>query len=121
MNPLKQALTFFKVRSEWLGEGGHPVPNRQAQERANVCLKCPQNVERPLAEFLEESVVLLVKRQVELKNQMKLRVDGEKLLHICEACGCKLSLKVHVPIQFVKDTTEMERLDPSCWILSETK
>ena len=77
------------------------------------------NVQKGFAEVLTASVVLLVRRQIELKNQMQLRVDGEKSLHICEPCGCVLKLKVHVPISFVKETTDREGLHADCWILKE--
>jgi len=39
MNPLKQAKQWFKVRRDWLGEGGQPSP--KAQLRTNQCLSCP--------------------------------------------------------------------------------
>lgn len=63
-----------------------------------------------------------VKQQIELKNSMQMRVDGEKSLGICDACGCVLRLKVWVPIQHIKDNTEDDtEFADGCWIMSELK
>ena len=119
---IKEAIQFYKLRSEWLGEGGHPVSIPNAQTRADVCLKCPMNdATKGLYEVLASSAALLVRRQIELKNRMSLRVDGEKSLHICSGCLCVLKLKVWVPIKFIEQTTDMTKLHPDCWQLKEVK
>lgn len=121
MNPIKQAEQFFNLKAQWLGAGGHPVGPSQSQGRADVCLACPHNVERPLEEMFKGYVALTVKRQVQLKNQMQLRVNGEKRLHICERCECVLKLKVHVPLEFILKHTKIEGLPAHCWVIQESK
>ncbi len=116
---LKQAQQAYELRKSWLGDGGVPVPPIQSQARADVCLKCPKNVEKPIQELLTEPVALIVRRQIELKNKLKLRVEGEKSLHVCDACNCVLKLKVHTPLKFILENTETNNLDPNCWILWE--
>ncbi len=120
---IKEATQFFELYSQWIGEGLRPVPKEQAQERANVCLKCPLNQPKRTGEFLKTEVALLVRRQIELKNQMNLRIDGEKSLHICTGCGCSLKLKPWVPIEMIRNTTDITKLnqsEPRCWILNES-
>ena len=121
MNLLKSAQQFGQLWSSWLGSGGKPVPKDQSQSRANVCLKCPMNVRKPIYESLAGPVAKLVRSQIELKNRMKLRVDGEKSLGVCNGCSCILILKVHAPLEFILSTTDTKNLDPNCFILDEAK
>lgn len=116
---LKQAQAFFNAWKDWLGEGGRPVPSEQAQARADVCLKCPLNRDDGMADWLTRTASEVFKLQIELKNREKLRVHGEKRLFVCQGCSCNLRLKVHVPISFIRETTDQAGLDPACWILKE--
>ena len=111
-------MQFYELRKSWLGEGGRPVAQDHAQERANICLSCPLNQEKGLPEFLTALAALTVRRQIEMKNQSQLRVDGEKRLHICDGCGCVLRLKVWTPMKFITETTEQNVIDSLpdvCW------
>ena len=74
-----------------------------------------------LYEVFASSAALLVRRQIELKNKLNLRVNGEKSLHICGGCLCVLKLKVWAPIKFIAQTTDMTKLHPDCWQISESK
>ena len=115
---IKEAQQFYQTRAAWVGAGGHPVPKHHAQFRADICVQCPMNKEKPIYEMLAAPVALLAKRQIALKNKMNLRVDGEKSLHVCDACDCILKLKVWVPIEFIDANHEFH---PSCWIPIENK
>lgn len=98
------------------------MPPPHAQGRANVCLRpCPKNKEMGLYEGLAKWQAGILRRQLEAKNDLKLSVIGEEALHVCSACGCNLALKVHVPLPFILETTDLEELDPNCWILRESK
>lgn len=119
---VKDAKRFWELRVQWLGEGGHPVPATQSQARADVCLMCPLNVVKPIQELFTGPIALTVLRQIEYKNQLKLRVEGEKSLHVCDVCNCVLRLKCHTPIEFIKENTDAETLArfPSyCWQRTE--
>lgn len=122
---IKDAKRFWDLRTSWLGEGGHPVSPSQAQSRADVCTgrlsgtKCPKNVIKPIQEVVTGAVALTVIRQIEYKNKLNLRVDGEKSLHVCDVCNCILRLKSHAPIEFIKETTDdstLKKFPPHCWI-----
>ena len=119
MNLIEQAKQYaegIKTLTAWLGAGAVTVDPRTSQDRADVCLKCPQNVEVKLI----ESIASAIKRQVELKNKLGLRVNGEKSLHTCSGCGCALRLRIHVPIQSLGlDEEELNRFDSACWMRKE--
>lgn len=121
VNPLKPALKYYQMRAAWLGDGGHPVPKEQAQSRANICMRCPKNVRKPFWEFLAVPAIAAVQRQLNLKDDMALKVEGENSLHTCDGCECILKLKVWTPIKHIIDTTDIDALHADCWIRSEAK
>lgn len=102
---------------DWLGDGAQTVSHDHAQLRASRCLQCPKHSETA---YIKEAIAGEIKRQVELKNHLELRVFGEKRLHVCEACGCAMKLKVWLPLErILPDEDEKAKLDPQCWILKE--
>lgn len=108
-----------KTISEWLGDGGYVVDNDTAQRRADVCLKCPLNVEgNPFI----GAAAFAIKRTLELKKSLRLRVSGEQRLLSCGACDCVNKLKIWMPPDRVRQVTDADvfaRLDPLCWIRNE--
>ncbi len=109
---------------DWLGEGGEPVERGLANSRADICDRCPHNKYPNFWEKLKESVVGVIRGQLEIKNDAKITTDAEPRLHLCEHCGCCLKLKVHVPLTHIMAHTDKETfyLFPSwCWIRLETK
>lgn len=116
---MARAMRFNDARRHWLGDGGVPVPNAQAQGRSNGCIKCPMNKKMGVYEGLTKAAARLVAFQIEIKNEMKLHVEGEDKLHICDACGCVIELKIHQPINVIQETTDESKLHPDCWILKE--
>lgn len=121
MSTWKALGRFWRARVTWLGAGGNPVPPPHAQGRANGCLTCPMNKRMGLYEGLAKIGAGILRRQIEAKNDLKLSVNGEENLHVCDACGCNLALKVHVPIAFIIETTDVDALHPNCWIRKESK
>lgn len=88
-----------EVIKDWLSEDGIPVSQELAQERASVCLKCPNNVR---GSALTAVVAEAVRRHVEVKNHLGLRVTGEKNLGECSVCLCQLRLKIWVPMPIIR-------------------
>lgn len=122
MNPariIKAGVTAWKVRRDWFGDGGVPVPSEQSQARADVCLKCPYNRELNFWELLTSAASFATKKQIQAKNDMALRVNGEEDLHTCAVCLCLLTLKVHVPLTHILNSSDMEGLPPHCWQITE--
>lgn len=123
-NLIKNAVTFYRVKTSWLGDGGTPVPLEQAQQRADVCLGCPNNQEKPIYELFAGAVAHDVIRQLKAKDAMNLRVRREECLHVCSVCLCILKLKVHVPLKYILESSSLEGLphhNPRCWIIDESE
>src|ERR1051325_8672503 len=117
-----KSVALVEMLQDWIGEGMMPVPRTQAQARANVCLACPMNEEGRIDEFFKAPVAAFIRKQIEVKNGMKLRVEGEKKLHICSVCGCVERLKIWSHIKHIGQVTDTETLKafPSnCWIGKE--
>lgn len=122
MNLLQAAQRYANgvaTLTEWLGSGGETVDHWKAQDRAETCLRCPMNKD---GLQLAEAVAAAIKRQVELKNQLHLRVQGERALYTCQACLCPLRTKIWLPLARVKpEDDERANYDPNCWLLKETE
>ncbi len=109
----------IRIVKDWVGEGGHVVSGDKSQERANSCLPCEFNVK---AISLEKETAEAIKKIVELKNHLKLRVNGEKKLGSCAKCSCHLPTKVHTPLEYIMRYTEIEELKKypeHCWLRKE--
>jgi hypothetical protein len=101
------------------------VPALRAQKRANTCINgengegCPFHV--PLG-IVKKTIALAIKKQVELKNRLNLRVSGEKSLQKCSGCGCVLRLKVWMPVENLgMDENELQSYPGFCWMRTEQK
>lgn len=106
--------------AEWLGDGGTVVSRGDAQARADVCLKCPENVPMNPA---TKAIALAIKTHLAIKNSQRLRVNGERGLHSCRICSCVLRLQVWLPQELVVSQLEDEEtalLPKHCWKLKST-
>lgn len=113
----KKLAEGAQIISEWLGSGAVTVLPNMAQRRANTCIACPMNIKGGV---VTEAVALAVKRQVELKNKLNLRVDGEKKLGRCSACLCESRLKIWIPLQrILPDADELPKFSENCWLRNE--
>lgn len=114
--------TARKILTDWLGEGGTPVLISHAQARANVCLECPHNYKGRW--LYSVAVITAIKSQSKLRETLKIHVDGESDLHICDLCGCYLKLKVHVPFHHIHAHTSDEqfaKFPEWCWQKTENQ
>lgn len=119
-----RAAAGVKILLDWLGEGARPVDTVLAQQRAKVCVSCPQNQQGDFFQRIEAGVAASIRKTVEIKNSMKLRTTVDHQLHTCQACDCHTPLKVWVPIKHILDHDREEiraKLAPACWILEEAK
>jgi hypothetical protein len=109
-----------KILSEWLGDDGICVDGTTAQDRAGVCHLCPMNKPGWVA---PEKVAEAIRSQLELKNNMEIRVQGEKALHTCSVCLCPLKLKIHMPIGMITKYMTKDQFNEyptRCWLRQET-
>ena len=108
-----------QIIKDWVGTNGIAVDRTLAQSRTDICLKCEHN---HIDSKIIEAAGDLIKEYIEFKNQMGLRVNGEKSLHQCDVCLCALRLKIWCPSEIIKARLNPGELDnyPSfCWIRTE--
>lgn len=120
----KKVIAGIGVLLDWLGSGGKSVPNEQAEARARVCSDCPKNRPGNLTDWFTIPASERIRRQLEIRNDMKLATTFDDRLNVCEACLCPLRLKVHTPIKYVLEKLTPEgkaALDERCWMLAEEK
>lgn len=114
----KQMIEGVQTLKDWLGSGAETVPWKDAQRRANVCVRCPMNQPGNAA---TGAIGEAIKKQVELKNSLNLRVVGEKSLLHCAACSCVLKLKIWLPITKLglSSVADLDKFDQGCWMRKE--
>lgn len=119
---ITRTKTGVVTLADWLGTDGKPVASGLAEERASICATCPQNKKGDLISFFVKPVADLIRKQLEERKELKLSTSKDADLNVCDACGCPIKLKVHVPLRFIKShikSPEFNKLDPRCWILKE--
>lgn len=128
MNLLEKAKAIkdgAKTLGEWLGSGGECVEQQLAQKRADVCTgrvsgnRCPNNVE----DFkFAEAVSAVIRKHIELKSKLQMRVQSDRKLFVCNGCGCPLKLKVFVPLDRLgNDEESLKNFPDFCWMKTESK
>lgn len=118
----KRLVSGIRTLWDWVGEGGQPVPDEQARQRAATCLACPLNELADWKQVLKVSAAKKIQQQLEVKNDMALRVPDEDKIGICKACDCYMPLKVWTPMGFIRDYTSQDtkaRYHEKCWVLKE--
>lgn len=116
MNVIQQAKQYWKLRTEWLGEGGQPSPH--AQQRANTCLACPHHdCDSPVEEAGKR---VAVRFTLDLKRRNGWHLDNEDRLHLCGLCHCLLELKCFAPLNVARSNTpDWENFPEWCWLKTE--
>jgi len=84
----------------------------EAENRAQVCVKCPYNVEISKSKLNDATERLFSKRI----GDRTLSVDGD--LKGCGVCKCKLSLKAHVSDEILLSVERGKNYNypPHCWM-----
>lgn len=122
---VKRVVAGVKVLTDWLGSSGRSVQKEQAENRAAVCVVCPQNRDGDWTTMFTKPVSDMLRLQLSIKGDLKLATSKDNQLHICQACSCPLKLKVWTPLRHILDNMDAEtkaRLQPEfpvCWIRSE--
>ncbi len=109
-----------KTLAEWWGKGGKPVDQTTANDRAAVCVKCPQNGSGGLLAKFTVAAAANIQESIEELNDLKMKTRYDDALGVCDACDCPLRLKVWTPLEHIVNNMPIqtkEKLDPSCWIL----
>ena len=107
---------------EWLASKEEAVPQELSNKRAAICAVCPVMERGDLLRFFTLPVSNAIRAAYAVKTGWKLETPYDDRLQICGACDCPTKLKVHMPIDRVRQKLKSEqinRLHPSCWIPRE--
>ena len=121
---IKNDMSAVGTLHDWLGAGLKPVARELSELRASVCVECPRHSKERFWYTLKTEVALAIKKQVELKNKMKVETTKDNQLGECEICGCVMLLKCHVPIKHIAENTSESELQlfkevEKCWVPKE--
>lgn len=125
---LRRDVEGAKLLADWLGDGGEPVSQIVAEQRASVCAfgdggyPCGLNREANWWDRVKHKIADTIRAELEIKHQLALKVSSENALHMCASCGCALPLKVWTPTKHLKAHTPAHVIDktpPFCWMRKE--
>lgn len=119
---IKNAVAGVGALLDWLGDGMMPVGQELADKRGGTCAGCPKNAGGDLLQKLEAAAASVLRQQIEIRKDMKLRTQFDSRLRTCLACDCWTQLKVWVPFAHIEAHTRPEiwkQLHPTCWMLTE--
>jgi hypothetical protein len=118
----KSALFAY---NSMFGPGGKPVARELAEQRAAVCLACPQNdTEGGLLSYFTESAARGIMGIMGALRDLDVRTSVNDKLGVCKACLCPLQAKVFVPADSIQKHLPANlwptlSREPLCWILRE--
>ena len=116
---VRQLAAGAAILADWLGDGAPLVDSETANTRAVICATCPQNGRGDLYRWFTVFASETIRKQISAFQDRKLTTPSDEKLGICYACLCPLKLKVHVPVESIKNhlsETARAKLDPRCWI-----
>lgn len=126
---VRRTAAGVKLVAEWLGDGLRPVENALAEKRAGVCVTCPENGDPDWLQKVDAALAAEIKTMVEMRNDLKLSTIHDQNLHTCKVCDCYLRLKVHTPIDHIKNNMPKDVLaklsqvrtstKAVCWVMAE--
>lgn len=101
-----KVLTYLAALKSLVKSGLQPVGADQANERAQICSKCPFNRRTEKCGACIATAKLLTKA---LLGKRRTTFDGK--LSQCAVCGCELKAKVHYPL----NEGDKNEYPANCW------
>lgn len=102
----------------WQVAGRPKVETGEAVRRAEVCLRCPENLSVQGCSGCNNPLTALVKSFVGMQNLPQISGLGS-----CSVCGCALSAKIWLPLDILKshmDEKQLSEFPEWCWLQSQT-
>lgn len=120
----KKIWSGIRTLQSWIESGALPVTKDKAASRAAICAACPKNTQGDFTSWFTKPAAGAIKSQLEKLQERKLSTIYDEQLNICEVCLCPLKLKVHTPIEYIKEQLAEPVLKdlqaaPNCWIPRE--
>lgn len=106
---------FFTTAKNWILGGANLVPMEVVNSRAEACATCPRNVRAGGCASCDERLGEIIAMDGVLPAGR--RPDAADRLHNCAQCGCRLNLKVQLPLDSYKDDTAY--YPEWCWVTKE--
>lgn len=101
---------FARTLVAFIENGGRTVPQEEAERRAAICVKCPENLKVRGCIGCFTFVRLMTKT-------LGKKCSLDKELKSCNICGCTLSAKIHVPEEVMHKVPQPRKPFPSwCWM-----
>lgn len=125
---LKNTANGAAILADWLGDGGHPITQEQADRRSLSCLagddgkECPHLTHPRWWDSAKGAVAFAIKEQLEAKAGLKLTTKLDEHPRLCNVCGCCMPLKAWVPIEHIAAHTPedlVKKFPPYCRIRQE--
>jgi len=121
----KRLLSGASAIIDWLGQGANPVPSEEASRRAEICAGCKWNNQGDWSSFFTRPVSEGIMRQLKVRSDIGLSTPNDKKLNVCEICSCPLKLKVHVPMETIREHVPKNVLEDLaqnaswCWMIAK--
>lgn len=118
---VKKIVAGVGLMLDFLGPSLKPVAPKLAEERAAICVGCDFN--QP-GGVIEEAGGEALRLLLEAKSELKLETSHDDKLKTCSLCSCRLTLKTHVPMDYILSKTPPEQMAAFpvfCWIKRRDK
>jgi hypothetical protein len=121
---IKTVWSGVKTLDHWIDSGEPAVEYERSSGRAEICASCPRNTSGDFTKWFTKPASETIRKQLERVQERKLSTPFDDKLNVCDVCLCPMKLKVHTPIQFIKQHKSEETLAllksvPNCWIPAE--
>lgn len=115
---LKNDLAGLATLRDWLGSNMQPVGEFKAEFRATICANCDKNEKGNWWDGAKSAIADQIRKQIELRNRLKLQTKLDGSLGTCGVCSCNIPLLVHVPTEIISEREPPDRVStyPAyCW------
>lgn len=117
-----RAAAGGKAIVDWINSKEEGVPHNQAEARAGVCAGCSFNEKGDWLRFFTVPVSEAIRAALQQRRNWNLSTSHDNDLGVCNACDCPMKLKVHMPLERIKNALSQEtagNLPGHCWIRKE--
>ncbi len=121
---IKKIWAGIRTLNEWVDAGAPHVDASKADERAAVCVACPKHGEGDFSAWFTKPAAEGIRRLIERAKAVNLTTPHDDKLNVCNVCLCPMKLKVHTPIDIIRNGTTQEthaelNAVPGCWVAKE--
>ncbi len=121
---IKKIWAGIRTLHEWVDAGCPHVDPDKSTARALVCSNCPKNGAGDFTSWFTKPAAEGLKRLAERFAKFNLSTPYDEKINVCDVCLCPMKLKVHMPIDIIRNGTTNEthaelNAVPGCWVAKE--